>query len=116
MIEIVLPFPPTVNHYYQNNYNGSKRISKQGKAFRRLVSDHVMAHRAAKLFDVPIKITLDVHYPDNRRRDLDNLNKSLLDALQKAGVYTDDSLIEELHMIKRPNITGGKVVAQIEPL
>jgi crossover junction endodeoxyribonuclease RusA len=39
---------------------------------------------------------MDAFPPDRRRRDLDNIQKPVLDALQHAGVYEDDSQIDLL--------------------
>ena len=44
--------------------------------------------------------------PDNKRRDLDNLLKSLLDALQHAGVYKDDNQIDQLQIARMPDRNG----------
>lgn len=43
-----------------------------------------------------LSVEIDAHPPDRRRRDLDNLQKPLLDALEYAGVYEDDSQIDRL--------------------
>jgi crossover junction endodeoxyribonuclease RusA len=40
--------------------------------------------------------------PDNRRRDLDNLLKATLDAMQHAGLYDDDSQIDSLKITRGP--------------
>lgn len=53
-------------------------------------------------------------YPATRRIfDLDNLGKSLLDALTKAGVWTDDAQIDSLHFERGPVIKGGTVTVFI---
>lgn len=49
-----------------------------------------------------LRVELSVTPPDNRRRDLDNLLKAVLDGLGFAGVYDDDSQIDELLVIRRP--------------
>jgi len=36
--------------------------------------------------------------PDRRRRDLDNLLKSLLDAITHAGIWDDDSQVKHLEI------------------
>jgi crossover junction endodeoxyribonuclease RusA len=39
---------------------------------------------------------MDAFPPDRRQRDLDNLQKPALDAMEHAGVYQDDSQIDLL--------------------
>jgi crossover junction endodeoxyribonuclease RusA len=44
---------------------------------------------------------------------LDNLGKALLDALAAAGVYEDDSQIDDFRIIRCPVVSGGKVLVVI---
>lgn len=53
--------------------------------------------------------------PDRRRRDLDNMPKALFDGLTHAGVWTDDSQIDDLRIV-RSWAAGGCVVVRIEAL
>ena len=46
----------------------------------------------------PYKLTLMVERPDNRRRDLANLEKALSDLLQDVGLIEDDKFCQVLHM------------------
>ncbi|MBI1914410.1 MAG: RusA family crossover junction endodeoxyribonuclease, partial [Planctomycetes bacterium] len=48
-----------------------------------------------------------------QRRDLDNLQKALLDALQHGGAYGDDSQIVRLAIEKGQPVSGGKTVVRI---
>ena len=43
-----------------------------------------------------------------KRPDLDNLNKAVIDAMQDAGVYTDDSIIIKLSSEKKYCAPGEK--------
>jgi len=55
--------------------------------------------------------------PDRRKRDVDNILKALLDALTHAGVYEDDSFIDDLRVVRGAVIKGGYcrvVLSQIE--
>ena len=38
--------------------------------------------------------------PDNRKHDLDNILKSLLDSIQHAGVFEDDEQIDGLEIYR----------------
>jgi crossover junction endodeoxyribonuclease RusA len=53
--------------------------------------------------NVPISIKMEIQPPDRRKRDIDNIPKIVLDSLQGAGCFDDDSQIVELHLIKKPS-------------
>ena len=66
-----------------------------------------------KIKEKPIKLNVELYPPDRRRRDIDNINKALLDALQNAGVYKDDNQIVRLIMTKYEPVKNGKVIVNI---
>ena len=45
-----------------------------------------------------LRVEVVAHAPDHRRRDLDNLHKATLDALEHAAVYADDGQIDDLRI------------------
>jgi len=112
MIEITLPWPPTVNTYWRN-FNGRTIISAKGREYRVAVADQVLIQRAAKHVDYAVKVEIKAYRPDRRRRDLDNILKALLDALTHAGVMEDDALIEDLRVYWADEV-GGMVKVRIE--
>jgi crossover junction endodeoxyribonuclease RusA len=52
--------------------------------------------------------------PDNRRRDLDNVLKAILDSLEDAKVFKDDSLIDDLRVRRMDTFKDGKIEIGIE--
>jgi hypothetical protein len=62
----------------------------------------------------PLDLRLELYPPDRRRRDCDNAQKPVLDALQHGGAYHDDSQIVHLETWKLAPIKGGKAVVVIE--
>lgn len=88
-------------------------ISDEGRKYRKAVSDTVMIHQGKKSIEGKVKMTIEAWRPDNRRRDLDNLLKAVLDALGHAGVYHDDSLVMDLRIYWAPEI-GGMLKVKIE--
>jgi Holliday junction resolvase RusA-like endonuclease len=57
------------------------------------LEEAVLLLRAARVrFGGPVKVSMFLSPPDRRRRDGDNLEKAIMDALVKAGVIRDDSL------------------------
>jgi len=59
---------------------------------------------------------MDAFPPDRRRRDLDNIAKPVLDALEHAGVYLDDSQIDLLLTQRREIVRGGKLNVRVNEL
>jgi len=110
---IELPFPPSVNHYYRH-VGPRTLISRGGRAYRERVRS-ILAAKGIKRTQGPLAVQVDIYPPDNRRRDLDNCLKGLLDALQHAGAYDDDSQIVRLIAEKRERVPGGKTVVRIAP-
>lgn len=105
-----LPFPPSVNQYYRSPNKGPLAgrtlISEKGRAYRDAV--RILAS-AGKPIAGRVAVVIEAFMPDNRRRDLDNLTKALLDSLTHAGVWLDDSQIDDLRIIRRGVLKGGLV-------
>ncbi len=99
VVRLSLPYPPSVNHYYRR-VGPKTLISRDGRLFRERVLSLLVVKRLAT-FGGSIAVRVEVYPPDGRRRDLDNILKSLLDALQHGGVYRDDSQIVRLVIEKR---------------
>lgn len=114
MIILVLPFPPSVNHYWMQNGN-TRYIGVKGKAFRNSVVAAVLPKRI-KTLSGRVKMEIEAYPPDHRRRDIDNLLKALLDAIQHAGVYADDNQIDILHICRKEVIKGGKLLVRISEI
>ncbi len=112
MIEITLPWPPSVNNYWRM-WQGRMVISNEGRKYRKAVSELVMVHQGTRSIDGKVKMTIEAWRPDNRKRDLDNLLKAVLDSLTHAGVYHDDSLVVDLRIYWAPEI-GGMLKVKIE--
>ncbi len=66
-----------------------------------------------KALTEPLAVTVELYPPDERRRDLDNCFKGLLDALQYSNIFIDDSQIVEIHAFKHHQVKGGKCTVAI---
>lgn len=63
-----------------------------------------------------IAVTLTCYQPDRRKRDLDNLPKSVLDALTHAGIWHDDGQIDDLRIVRAAVESPGRVVVEVREL
>lgn len=97
MLTLSLPYPPSVNHYWRH-FRGRTVISREGLTFRTNVCALLAGGNGPRKppSGGRIALAMDAFPPDRRRRDLDNIQKAVLDALQHAGVYEDDNQIDLL--------------------
>lgn len=119
LINIDLPWPPSVNHYYGHRAIGKrviKYVKKEGKVFKAAVKEIIrpaILEHCNQHFMKPAKLAVCLHIypPDRRRRDVDNLNKATLDALEDAGVYDNDCQIEQLMLVRHFDeiVKNGKI-------
>jgi crossover junction endodeoxyribonuclease RusA len=98
---------------------GSRTVlSREGRRYRARVCAALAAMAGGRVVRMNgrLEVRVTVCPPDNRRRDLDNVQKALLDALAKGGAYRDDSQIDRLVVERGPVTPGGKVLVVIEPI
>lgn len=113
---LVLPWPPTANNL--TAVVGRRRIlTKSARQYRANALAAIQAQRPARLGGARLKATLTLHPPTLAKRDLANFEKAPIDALVFAGVFTDDSQIDDLRIVRgevdRPK---GRVVVRLEAL
>jgi crossover junction endodeoxyribonuclease RusA len=112
-LQITLPWPPSVNHYYRTPHSGPlagrTMISREGRHYRERVSREI----AAKGLQIGLRgrlyVEVNVYEPDRRKRDLDNVCKALFDSLSKAGMWVDDEQLD-LILLRRCDVVPGGYV------
>lgn len=112
---IELPWPPSVNTYWRRAGH-RMHISHQGREYRGLVAAACAMQGAKRLGAARLRVTITAYPPDRRARDLDNLNKGVLDALAHARVFNDDSQVDDLRIVRGHVHTGGKLAVHIEEM
>lgn len=113
-LKLSLPWPPSTNTYWRHN-RGRTHISAKGLAFRELVSALYFAAGAPQAKG-RIALVIEAYPPDHRARDLDNLLKATQDALTHAGMWRDDSDIDDLRVIRCNVLPPGKLVIRVRVL
>src|SRR5690606_1024401 len=104
-LNVDLPWPPTANTYWRRN-GGRYFISKRGQDYREFVAKACYAYQGLFVSDDRLRLRIKAFPPDNRRRDLDNLLKGLIDSFQYAGLFPDDSQIDKLSIERMPEYEG----------
>jgi crossover junction endodeoxyribonuclease RusA len=92
MVNITLPYPPSVNTYW--GFSGHRRFLGKQR----------------------LEMTVVLYPPDKRVRDIDNVLKPTIDALCQAHIFNDDSQIDVLFVRRAEVVKGGKCVVSIEVL
>lgn len=93
---IQLPYPPSVNSIWKPTGKGG--IYKDTRAKTWATEAGWLVRASGVKVRGPFIFSLTAHRPDNRARDLDNLAKVVLDALQAGGAIENDSLCQAVVM------------------
>ena len=110
-----LPFPPSINNYWENRSvapkgftrNGKRRpsfvqtyLSEKAKRFRVDVQAAVIERfgRIPQPTESKVRVCILAIRPDHKTRDIDNFIKPTLDALTHARVWVDDSQVKKLEV------------------
>jgi crossover junction endodeoxyribonuclease RusA len=119
-IVLSLPFPPSLNHYYRH-VGYRVLISRGGRDYRKAVAlliakryPCIWQNGSGVICEGRLSIWIGANVPDTRERDLDNMQKALLDALQHAGIYWRDSQIDDLRITRWRVIPPGRVTVEIK--
>lgn len=114
-LEICLPYPPSVNHYWKHTRQGRHYISKAGRAFKSIATEICQQFVP---FEGPVEIKIEIYFPDNRPRDLDNLPKGIFDSLVGAGLIKDDNrkIIRKYSIEEKGVIKNGRTILRIKSL
>lgn len=94
---------PSVNHYLGRTKSGRTYLTEQAKEFKKIVAIYC---RNFELRQGNVKIKFNWYINHNRRSDLDNRLKVLLDSLTGIA-YIDDKQVVEIHAKKiKANFNG----------
>ena len=113
-LNLILPLPPSVNSYW--GFAGSRRfLTLAAREFKKEVA-HIVSQQSVIFGDKRLSLTATLYFKDRRKSDIDNRIKSLLDALVQAGLFDDDSQVDELHVYRGAIYKQGKSLIKISEL
>ena len=118
-IKLNLPWPPSVNSLYRINGKGKRAVvfkAKKAVAYANTVGWELKRRKIEGFGTSRVEIDIQAYPPDRRRRDLDNIQKALLDSLQQAGVYQDDCQVDKITIARGPAVPEGMVVIDIKEI
>ena len=113
---LVLPWPPSVNHYWRHVVMGRNvrtLISAEGRAYKASVGRACREQQAPVELRQRLAVVVKLEPPDRRRRDIDNALKALLDGLTTARVWHDDAQIDDLRVFRAGCVPGGRAPVEI---
>jgi crossover junction endodeoxyribonuclease RusA len=119
-ITLALPWPPSANQCYRlirsGKLMGRVLMSAEGRAYRKAVDAVVRQAKGRMCWATRLRVEILAYPPDRRARDIDNLFKAVLDALQASGVFLNDAQIDQLEIMRGEPVKGGSIVARVEQL
>lgn len=93
-LHLITPLPPSVNAMYFTTKYGKRVRTAKAKAWfeeaEAIVRREIKAQKWTKTEKQKVVVDVLTMWGDRRRRDTNNLSKSLADMLEHAGVYDDD--------------------------
>lgn len=100
--------PPVAWHRPENRRGGGRRRHPEDTWYQDHIAviarAHVMAEKRRWPVDGECTVLLQFRVPDRRRRDIDNLEKNVLDAL-KGVIYIDDT---QVHAVSKTKIVDAQ--------
>lgn len=113
-IEFVIPGCPVPKQRPRRARNGAWYTPARTKKYEAAVA-MIAANLNVRPATGPIRMMVDIYWPDRRRRDLDNAAKSIADALN--GItYVDDSQIKELTLRAHLDRAYPRAVVRLETI
>lgn len=99
MLTFTLPTPPTANNLFVNVPGKGRSATAEYREWQHNAGWGVKTSIVGKpIPDPPYKVTYIV--PRKARGDLANREKAIGDLMVKLGILKDDSLIDDLHMMR----------------
>lgn len=106
-----IALPPTSNHRLMPSASGRGLI--KSPVYRSWMQNEALAiacelPESSMPIDRPCYSIVQAFFPDRRKRDLDNILKSVNDVLVRANVIGDDSLITAQVALRAPFVKGTR--------
>ncbi|GJD41339.1 RusA family crossover junction endodeoxyribonuclease [Methylobacterium bullatum] len=109
MICFTVAIPPSTNNLFFSVPGRGRVKSDAYKAWIKEASIVAKLAIRAKRIDGPYALCIQIGKPDNRKRDIGNLEKPISDLLVSIGAVNDDGDCQRIEMEWSPNVDGAFV-------
>lgn len=109
MLKIILPYPPSVNHYLRHAGHSVYR-TKEANDYREIV-EWILHDMEVDPLQGALKVSIIIYRP-RKAGDIDGILKVSLDAMNKLA-YEDDKQIIELHVYRRDDKHNPRLEVEI---
>ena len=89
-------------------------LNPRAKAYREEVIDTI--GKGHTTLTGGLQVQVQAYMPDKRKRDLDNTLKAVFDAMTHAGVWKDDSQIDDLRIVRSGVEAPGRVLVTVRQM
>ena len=116
MWEICVNVKPLSYYSYLSHNKFRKYLTKSGRTYKEKLISMITDYMIDKtMIEGNCKVEIDFYFDNNRKNDLDNFAKPILDAMS-ALVYCDDCQVVDLHLKKTVIEKTPHFVVRIEKL
>ena len=110
-MRLILPLPPSANAYWRA-VRGRVLLSRAAREYREWCAVVALRQWKSGPMDGPVRLHADVFMP-NKRGDLMNREKQLLDAIQGV-VICNDSQVVDMRMVRHTDKDNPRVELTVE--
>jgi crossover junction endodeoxyribonuclease RusA len=110
--------PKSTQHIYWNTCRGglaTTYMTAEDKAIKEAYQWEGKSQWKNAITADAVAVSVRFYFATKRKRDLDNQNKLVLDALTGI-VYVDDSQVDELHLYRHYDKENPRIEVQVEEL
>jgi crossover junction endodeoxyribonuclease RusA len=101
LLSVAVPYPPSANHMKRPRGGGRKGLCSTDEANKyKLLTGWILSGQPIVKGE-RFEVVLEIVPQDYRKRDVANVEKAVIDAVVRAGIIKDDSLIDDLRLLRR---------------
>ena len=112
LAQFTMPVPPSVNGYLKHDKRGVTRLSDKAREYKMDAYQAIGRYVPSEPSTKRLALELIIHFGSkaiDAKRDLDNCQKLILDALEYARFFNNDQQFDEI-LCKRGEVIKGGLI------